>query len=74
MRDTRSLIDTRRYQTNKSHIDSDYRAQQLHSNTDTSSINNYHSEMNNNRNARYFRVVEGQLRYQWGADHHQQKG
>ena len=27
MRDTRSLIDTRRYQTNKSQIDSDYRAQ-----------------------------------------------
>ena len=67
MRDTRSLIDTRHYQTNKNHIDSDYRAQQLHSNTDTSSTNNHNSEMNNDQNARYFRV-EGQLRYHWGAD------
>ena len=67
MRDTRSLIDTRRYQTNKSHNDSDYRAQQLHSNKDTSSINNHHSEMNKDQNARYFRV-EGQLRYHWGAE------
>ena len=67
MHDTRSLIDMRRYQTNKSHIDSHYRAQQLLSNAGTSSINNYHSEMNNDQNARYFRV-EGQLRYHWGAD------
>ena len=67
MRDTRSLIDTRRYQTNKSHFDSDYRAQQLYSNTDTCSINNYHSEMINDQIARYF-CVEGQLRYYWGAD------
>ena len=67
MRETRSLIDTRRYQTNKSHIDSNYRAQQLHSNTATSSLNNHHSEMNNDQKACYFQV-EGQLRYHWGAD------
>ena len=67
MRDRRSLIDTRRYQTNKNHIDSNYRAQQLHSNTDTSSIYNHHSEKKNDQNACYFRV-EGQLRYHWGAD------
>ena len=34
IRDTRSLIDTRRYQTNKSHIDSNYRIQQHSSDTD----------------------------------------
>ena len=34
---------------------------------DTSSIINYYSEMNNDQNARYFRV-EGQLRYNWGSD------
>ena len=52
---------------NKNHINSDYRAQQLHSNTDTSSINNYRSEKNSDQNARYF-CVEGQLCYHWGAD------
>ena len=31
MQDTRSLIDTRRYQTNKNHIDSNYRIQQYSS-------------------------------------------
>ena len=67
MRDTRSLIDTRRYQTIRSHIDSNYRAQPIQSITDTCSINNHHSEMNNDQNARYFRA-EGQLRYHWGAD------
>ena len=64
MHDTRSLIDTRRHQTNTSHIDCNYRAQQLYSNTYT---NNHHSEMDNDQNARYFRV-DGQLRYHWGAD------
>ena len=53
MHDTRSQSDTRRQQTNTSHIDSDYCALQLHSNTYT---NNYHSEMDNDQNARYFRV------------------
>ena len=67
MRDTRSLNDTLRYQTNKSHFDSDYRAQQLNSNTDTSSINSHQSELNNEQNERYFRV-EWQLRYHLGAD------
>ena len=65
MHDTRSLIDTRRHQTNTSHIDSNYRAKQLHSNTYT---NNHHSKMDNDQNARSFRV-DGQLRYLWGADH-----
>ena len=64
MHDTRSLIDTRRHQTNTRHIDSNYPAQQLHSNTYT---NKNHSEMENDQNARYFRV-DGQLRYHWGAD------
>ena len=64
MRDTRSLIDTRLYQTNKSHCDSNYRTQQPHLCTIT---NNHHSEMDNEQNVRYFRV-EGQLRYHWGAD------
>ena len=47
-----------------SHIDSNYRAQQLYSNTYT---NNHHSEIDNDQNARYFRL-DGQLRYHWGAD------
>ena len=64
MHDTRSLIDTRRHQTNTSHNDSNYRALQLHSNTHT---NNQYLEMDNDQNARYFRV-DGQLRYHWGAD------
>ena len=61
MRDTRSLIDTRRYQTNKSHCDSNYHTQHPHLITIS---NNYHSEMDNELNARYFRV-ERQLRYLW---------
>ena len=64
MHDTRSLFDTRRHQTNTSHIDSNYRAQQRLSNMYT---NNHHSKMDNDQNARYFRV-DGQLRYHWGAD------
>ena len=67
MRDTRPLNDTRLHHTNKSYIDSNYRAQQLYSNTDTSSIIHYQYEMNNDQIARYFRM-EGQLRYHWGAD------
>ena len=61
MRDTRSLIDTRRYQTNKSHIDSNYRIQQHSSNTDSIKMNN------NENNTRFFRT-DGQLRHHWGAD------
>ena len=64
MHDTRSLIDKRRHQTNTSHINSNYRALQLHSNTYT---NSHHSEMDNDQNARYFRI-DRQLRYHWGAD------
>ena len=64
MHDTRSLIDTRRHQTNTNHIDSNYRAIQPHSNTHTY---NHYVEMDNDQNARYFRV-DGQLRYHWGAD------
>ena len=64
MHDTRSLIDTRRHQTNTSHIDSNYRAIQLHPNTHT---NNHYLKMDNDQNARYFRA-DGQLRYHWGAD------
>ena len=64
LRDTRSLNDTRRCQTNKSHCDSNYRTQQPHLITIT---NNFHSETDNEQNARYF-CVEGQLRYHWGAD------
>ena len=67
MHDTRSLIDTRRHQTNTNHIDSNYRTQRLHSNTYINDKNNHHSELDNDQNARYFRVV-GQIRYHWGAD------
>ena len=61
MRDTRSLIDTRRHQTNKSHIDSNYRIQQHSFNTDRIKMNN------NENNTRFFRT-DGQLRHHWGAD------
>ena len=61
IRDTRSLIDTRRYQTNKSHIDSNYRIQQHSSDTDCLKLNN------NENNTRFFRT-DGQLRHHWGAD------
>ena len=64
LRDTRSLIDTRRYQTNKNHIDSNYRIQQIQqhsSNTDC-------SKMNNNENTTRFFRTDGQLRHHWGAD------
>ena len=44
MHDTRSLIDTRRHQANASHIDSNYSALQLHSNTFT---NSHHFQMDN---------------------------
>ena len=50
MRDTRSLIDTRRYQTNKRHIDSNYRIQQHSSVTDCLKMNN------NENNTRFFRT------------------
>ena len=61
MRDTRSLIDTRRHQTNKNHIDSNYRIQQHSFNTDR-------IKMNNNENNRRFFRTDGQLRHHWGAD------
>ena len=68
MHNTRLLVDTRRYQTNKSQINSNYRTQQPHFENHTTigtEINN--SKMDDPQNARYFRV-EGQLRYHWGAD------
>ena len=58
MRDTRSLIDTRRYQTNKNHIDCNYRIQQHSSGTECLKMNN------NENNARFFRT-DGQLRHHW---------
>ena len=61
MHDTRSLIDTRHHQTNKSHIDSNYRIQQHPHDTDYSKMNN------NENNTRFFRT-DGQLRHHWGAD------
>ena len=61
MHGTRSVIDTRRRQTNKGHIYFNYRTEQH-------SLEIDHSEMNNNnKNARFFRI-DGQLRYHWGAD------
>ena len=61
MHGTRSLIDTRRRQTNNGHIHSNYRIEQH-------SLEIDHSEMNNNdNNARIF-GIDGQLRYHWGAD------
>ena len=61
MHDTRSLIDTRRYQTCKSHFDANYRIQQY-------SPGNDHSKTNNNKNnARFFRT-DGHLGHHWGAD------
>ena len=61
MHDTRSLIGARPYQTNKSHVDSNYRIQQYQPEND-------HSKMNNNEsNARFFRT-NGQLRHHCGAD------
>ena len=61
MHGTRSLIDTRRRQTNNGHIHSNYRTEQHSLEIDHSEINN------NNKNARFFRI-NGQLRNQWGAD------
>ena len=61
MHDTRSLIDTRRYQTNKSHIDSNYSIQQHPPDID------YPKLSNNENNTRFFRT-DGQLRHHWGAD------
>ena len=61
MHDTRSLIDTRRYQTNKSHIDSNYSIQQHPPDIDYRKMNN------NENNTRFFRT-DGQLRHHWGAD------
>ena len=61
MHDTRSLIDTRRWQTNNGHYHCNYHTVQY-------SLEIDHSEMNNNdNNARFFRI-DGQLRYHWGAD------
>ena len=61
MHDTRSLIDTRRYQTNKSDIDSNYRMPQY-------SLENDHSKMNNNENNARFLRTDGQSPHHWGAD------
>ena len=62
MHDTRLLIITRRYQTNKSHIDSNYRIQQHSPDIDYPKMNN------NESNTRFFRT-DGQLRHHWGADY-----
>ena len=61
MHGTRSLIDTRRRQTNNGHIHSNYRTEQH-------SLGIDHSEMNNNDNNARFVRIDGQLRYHWGAD------
>ena len=61
MHDSRSLINTRRRQTNNGHIHSNYRTEQH-------SLEIDHLGMNNNdNNARFFRI-DGQLLYHWGAD------
>ena len=60
---TRTLIDTRRCQTNK--INSNYYTLQLLIGDTTA---NYLTMINNdNQNARFFRT-DGQLRYHWGAE------
>ena len=61
MHDTRSLNDTRRYQTNKNQIDSNCRSQQH-------SLEKGHSKMKNNKNNARFFPTDGQLRHHWGAD------
>ena len=61
MLDTRSLIETRRRQTNNSHTHFNYRIEQHSAEIDNSEMNN------NDNNARFFRM-DGQLRYHWGAD------
>ena len=58
---TRSLIETRRRQTNNSHTHFNYRIEQHSAEIDNSEMNN------NDNNARFFRM-DGQLRYHWGAD------
>ena len=61
MHGTRSLIDTRRRQTNNGHTHSNYCIEQHSFEID-------HSEMkNNDNNARSFRI-DGQLHHHWGAD------
>ena len=61
MHDTRSLIDTRRYQRNKSHVDSTYRIQQHSPDID-------YPKMNKNENNTCFFRTDGQIRHHWGAD------
>ena len=61
MHDTRSLFDTRRYQTNKSNIDSNYRMPQY-------SLENDHSKMIKNENNTRFLRTDGQSPHHWGAD------
>ena len=68
MHGTRTVTVTRRYQTNKSHIDSNYSTKQQ--NTDEKTID--HLKMNNNNNekrqsARFLRI-DNHLRYHWSAD------
>ena len=64
MHDTHTLIDTRRRETNKSHINSNYHTlQPLNNNT---TVDYSAKNINDNQNARYFRT-DGQLRYRWGA-------
>ena len=64
-RDTHALIDTRRYQTNKSHFWSTYSTLQPHRDkiiTNKSTMNNNNE---NNQNARTIFRIDGQLRYHW---------
>ena len=65
MHDTGTLIDTRRCQTNKSHIKSNYYT--LQPLTDNTAVNNSTRKNNENQNARFF-PTDGQLRYHWCAD------
>ena len=65
MHDTRTLIDTRRCHTNKSHINSNcYTLEQFIDNT---TVNCLTMNNNDNQNERFFRT-DGQLGYHRGAD------
>ena len=65
MHDIRTLIDTRRYETNKGCIDCNCLA--LQPLTDKTTANSSTMNNENNKNTKIFRT-DGQLRYHWGAD------
>ena len=67
MHDTRSLIDTRRYQTNRGQINSNYRAQKPHTERETDHLKMNNNDSGNNQNARFFQIG-GKLRYHWSAE------